>query len=99
MPASGKYIVRGVCTDVDGHAVTGCAIAIGKSIAYSDMRGEWSLRVKKNLPVPLVVDVAQFITMGDYVVDQAPDTVTPGQPITVVVKTVCVSGREILGAK
>jgi hypothetical protein len=92
--ATGKYIVSGVCTDGEDRPVAGCAITIGKSVAYSDMKGEFSLRVKKNSAVPIVVDVVQFITMGDFNIVSAPETATPGQAVKVVVKAVVMTVNQ-----
>jgi len=80
--------ITGTCKDAHGEPVFGCAIQIGKEIAYSDNRGEWSIRVKGTKSQPIAVVVNVFANPGDWRVVLAPETVASGTTADIVVERV-----------
>jgi hypothetical protein len=66
----------------------GCAIYVGKAVTYSNMRGEWSSRVKKNRPMEIVVAINEFSVPGDFEIVEAPARATAAEPVKIVVRRV-----------
>jgi hypothetical protein len=82
----GGNVISGICKDDKGEPVFGCAIRIGKEIAFSDNRGEWSIRVKVTKAQPMEVVPEIFASPGSWAVVSAPATAEPGNPTEIVVK-------------
>ena len=80
--------ISGTCKDDKGEPVFGCAIQIGKEIAYSDNRGEWSIRVKGTKPQPLAVIPNVFATPGNWKTVSVPETAQPGTAADIVVERI-----------
>jgi hypothetical protein len=81
----GKFEVSGKVLDSNGSPVSGASIRVEKETVYSEDDGSFSLRVKKNRAYPVVVQVDQFL-LGVWEIANAPDAVTPGQPVVITVR-------------
>jgi hypothetical protein len=54
-------------------------------LVYSDSRGEFEIRRRKNALVKITVDPKSFVGAGEYRIVTAPDSAAPGLPIEIVV--------------
>jgi hypothetical protein len=79
---SGKFLIEGICEDKNG-PVMGCAVQVGKIIAYSDSQGRWSVREKRSTAVSLAILPAVFSAPGLWEVVAAPTEATPGTSVEI----------------
>jgi hypothetical protein len=84
-PSSGKFEFAGRVVNENGEPVEGAAVQIGKTIAYSNSQGTFSIHGKKSDPLPMAVLPAIFATPGDWIVVSAPVSISPTGPVNVVV--------------
>jgi hypothetical protein len=82
---AGNFVISGICRDKEG-PVSGCAVQVGKIIAYSNSQGEWSIRAKKKDAQAVAVLPAVFTAPGDWEVVSATAMAEPGKPTEIVVK-------------
>jgi hypothetical protein len=65
--------------------VEAAAIQVGSVLAFSNSRGEFSVRVKNRNAVDILLLPAVFATPCDWKVVKAPADVMPGQSVEIVV--------------
>ena len=70
-----RNLVRGRVLDEAGGPVAGAALRIGEETVFTDSRGTFFLRVRKEAGYPLEVLLDQFLAAGRYEVIEAPATV------------------------
>ena len=75
----GKYILAGTCVREDDTPQEGCAIVIGNDYAYSNSRGEFEVRERKNVAALVVVRPEEFAVPGEFEVITAPTEAKPGR--------------------
>jgi hypothetical protein len=68
-------VARGRVVDPSGEPVSGAALQIGKQLAFTDSKGTFLIRLKKQGELPLEVDLDDFTAPGTYAVVSAPKTV------------------------
>ena len=66
-------------------AVEGMCLKIGEDEIYSDREGKFYYRTKKPATLPIEVVTEESITPGDWVVVDAPEEVSSGKPVQIVV--------------
>lgn len=86
-------VARGRVLDPSGQPVAGAAILIGKTLAFSDSKGIFLVRVKSSGDLPLQVSLDDFTAPGTFAVVSAPDRVhvtreDTAQEVDIVVKRV-----------
>lgn len=91
-------VVRGVVRDEGGKPVSGAAVRVDKEIVFTDSRGSFFVRVKKERDYPVEVPLEEFLTPGRYEVVEAPEHAhaapdAEAEEITIVVRRVG-SGTE-----
>ena len=72
----GGNVLRGMVVDTSGAPVSGAALLIGTEHLYTDSAGTFLLRGKHTGVQGLTVLCDEFLTGGDYLVVQAPASVT-----------------------
>jgi hypothetical protein len=72
-----RYLVSGRVVDADGHPLEGAAVRIGNDLAFTNSEGRFSMRLRKEQPVPLAVALDEFVAPGRYEVVSAPPRVLP----------------------
>ncbi len=70
-----RNIVRGQVLDPNGEPIAGAAIQIGTELTISDSEGNFMVRVKKPVQLPLKIAFDEFTSPGKFVIVQAPQTV------------------------
>ena len=85
-PRMSRYCVTGLVVDERGEPVSGAAVRIGKELAYTDSSGVFSLRVKRNRPIPVAVDTSEFTAPGLWLCVSCPTNAVPEIPIRVIVR-------------
>jgi hypothetical protein len=79
----GRYAIAGRCVDSSGSPVEGCAVQIGRELAYSGPDGSFSLSERKAGPQPVAVSLADFTAPGNWCVVSAPAGARPGDAIEI----------------
>ncbi|HET9251319.1 MAG TPA: hypothetical protein VFP58_04310, partial [Candidatus Eisenbacteria bacterium] len=87
------FVIRGTVTDEEGAPVKGAALRIGEEIVFTDSRGSFFVRMKKERPYAVQVLVDEFLVSGRFEVVNAPDQAVAGPEdapgeITVVVRRI-----------
>jgi hypothetical protein len=83
--ATGKYLIKALCLE-GTTPLEGCTVRVaGKTMAFSNARGEIEIRVRKNVPVQLEILVDEFSGPGSYQLLSAPDQAAVGTPIRIIV--------------
>lgn len=83
--STGKFEISGHIVDTHGEGVEGAAVKVGNGLLYSDSTGEFYTHVRKQQVYPLTVVLEGFQASGEWKVVDAPKTIEPGKPITIVV--------------
>jgi hypothetical protein len=73
----GKLEYTGIVVDDKGTPVEGAAVQVGKIIAFTNSRGEFSVRTRKAREAEFTVLPAVFTAMGEWLVVSAPASVMP----------------------
>ncbi|MBZ5660702.1 MAG: carboxypeptidase-like regulatory domain-containing protein [Acidobacteriia bacterium] len=68
-------VARGRVVDASGQPVAGAAILIGKTLAFSDSKGIFLVRMKSSGELPLEVSLDDFTAPGAFAVVSAPPKV------------------------
>jgi hypothetical protein len=95
-----EHVIRGVVTDQHGVPVKGAALRIGDDVAFTDSRGTFFVRMKKERAYPVEVLVEEFLVPGRYEVVSAPGQAValpedrPGEISIVVRRAPPEGGRE-----
>jgi hypothetical protein len=82
----GGFEVRGTVKDKYGMPVFGAVVVINGSSVYTDTQGVFSMRLRKNASVTVLIEPEQFITPGTWSVVSAPDIAKPGTDLQIVVE-------------
>jgi hypothetical protein len=73
-----EYVIRGLVEDQNGAPVRGAALRIGEDLVFTDSRGSFFARQKKERPYAIEVLTDEFLAPGRYEVLTAPDQVVAG---------------------
>lgn len=69
-----KYLIRGRVEDEQGAAISGAALQVDREVAFTDTKGEFFVRVKKQREYPVRVLLDQFLMPGYFAVVNSPAT-------------------------
>lgn len=88
-----EYVIQGSVTDEQGAPVRGAALRLGEAVAFTDSRGTFFVRMKKERSYPVQVLVDEFLVPGRFEVVSAPDQAVAGPEeapgeVTIVVRRV-----------
>jgi hypothetical protein len=72
------YVIRGFVRDEGGAPVKGAALRIGEDVAFTDSRGSFFVRQKKERACRIEVLTEEFLAPGRYEVVGAPDQAVAG---------------------
>jgi hypothetical protein len=84
--SGGKFQIVGICKLETGEPVDGCAVRVGSVTAFSNSRGEFAVRVKRNKSASVQAALDEFTAPGKFEVVACPADAEPGRAFAVVVK-------------
>lgn len=85
---AGKFIVQGTVVDDQGNPVEGAAVQVGTQTVYTNAQGAFMARVKQPGRVKVQALPTAFATPGLWETVSGPDTASPDEPATLVMRRV-----------